>query len=361
MTAAAGAFTGRPATPASSFRPCGWLRVLLVPAFALLCMVAIAGCASAGPPVAQEAPAGCKPVKYLGNFIEIKVLVEGEGRQCLVQDLVQRSAISVSEGFRERGQPSVVVEFFRAHDTDLDLQQHLVSLHPFKNGTGISMNESGVSISRAGALPHHLSVRNGEVRTPGPLGVGVYLGFHKDFALTTDLYARAYDPLPEDQHPMSDQRPFDPDKKIGFINPWNYRPETHFLVDHLHIQSGGRGVIMVGAHNVLRNSVIEVDSDTAAYLYGPGSIVEGNTFIVHLDPAHPSTLPAALKLRDADGAVIRNNRFIVEAGNGKMAEAAINLLASKHVVLEGNRIENTRQLVRADAQSTTVGPDASNR
>lgn len=296
----------------------------------------------------------CQPVKYAGNFTSVKVLVKGEGRHCLVEDLVQRSAVDVAEGFRERGRPSVVVSFFQAKNADLDLQQHLVSTQPFKNATGISIDESEVSISRARSLPHHLGVRNGVVRTPGPLGVGIYLGFHKKFELTTDLYARAYDPLPEDQHPMSDQRPFESGKKIGFINPWNYQPPTHFVVEGMRIESGGRGVILVGANNVLRNSVVDVDSDTAVYLYGPGAVVEGNTFIVHLDPEHPSTLPAALKLRDADGAVIRNNRFIVKSAAAKQADFAINLLSSKNVVIESNTFENTLALVRKDGESSTA-------
>ncbi|MBK7006351.1 MAG: right-handed parallel beta-helix repeat-containing protein, partial [Burkholderiales bacterium] len=44
------------------------------------------------------------------------------------------------------------------------------------------------------------------------------------------------------------------------------------------------------------------------------------------------------KLRDADGAIIRNNRFIVQSGSfgDQKAEAAINLLESKNVLIENN-------------------------
>jgi hypothetical protein len=203
-------------------------------------------------------------------------------------------------------------------------------------------------------FPQHMSVRNGVIKTPGPSGVGVYLGFHKSFDLSTRAYASAYEVMPEDQRPMGDQRPYETGKKISFIHPWNYQPETYYSLDNLQVVSGGRGVIMVGANNVLRNSTIEVDSDTAVYLYGPNTLVEGNTFIVHLNPANASELPAALKLRDADGAIIRNNRFIVKSSNGRQAASAINLLASKGVLIENNVMENTHQLVRKDAESTTV-------
>jgi hypothetical protein len=319
----------------------------------LICTSILSGCAAPASS-ASETRSGCKPLKYLSNYIPVEVDVMDEGSQCLVEDLVQRSAIDVAEGFRQRGQPSTVMTFFHAKNVDLDLQGHLVSVHPFKNATGIAVHESESSLSRLKELPRNLRVRNGVVRSPGPYGVGVYLGFHKKFALAMNLYAPAYEPLPEDQHPMSDQRSWESGKKIGFINPWNYQPPTHFVVEGMRIEAGGRGVIMVGANNVLRNSIIDVDSDTAVYLYGPGAVVEDNTFIVHLDPAHPSTLPAALKLRDADGAVIRNNRFIVKSAAGKQADVAINLLSSKHVVIEQNTYENTLTLVRKDSESTTV-------
>ena len=117
---------------------------------------------------------------------------------------------------------------------------------------------------------------------------------------------------------------------------------------------------MVGAGNVLRNSTIEVDSDTAVYLYGPGSVVEGNTFIIHSSKQYPypAKLPAALKLRDADGAVIRNNRFVVKGGlfgifSGK-ADVAINLIESRDVLIENNVIEGANGLVRTDAASTAT-------
>lgn len=94
----------------------------------------------------------------------------------------------------------------------------------------------------------------------------------------------------------------------------------------------------------------------AVYLYGPRPVIEGNTFIVKLDPNDKATLPAILKLRDADGAIIRNNRFIVQSGpfGTRQAEAAINLLASKNVLIENNIVQDTRQLVRKDEASTTL-------
>lgn len=347
---------------------------------------------------ADDAASSCKPVKYDRGSIAIEVLVKGEGKQCLVQDLKQRSAIDLIDG-RQRGAPTRIVDFFEASNVDLDLQGHMVTSEPFNNATGVALSSDrplfdseatrellaqavktgGVNVIKEGMrISHDLSVRNGVIRTPGPRGVGVYLGFYKGYELAVNYYSRAFARLPEDDRPMSRQVnkeiPYvrDPHKcvtqgcrfepttrnVITFVDPWNYQPETRFTLDSLNIKSGGRGVIMTGAKNVLRNSTIEVDSDTAVYLYGPGSVVEGNTFIIHQAPdyPYPAALPAALKLRDADGAVIRNNRFIVKGGLFGMfkgqADVAINLLESRNVTIENNTVEGAKSLVRKDSMST---------
>jgi hypothetical protein len=308
---------------------------------------------------ADDASPACEPVKRAHGFIAVEAVVRGGGRQCLVQDLVQRSAIDLIDG-QQRGKPSIVVSFREASNVDLDLQGHLVTTEPFEDGSGIALSQSHSleNASNRARGPHDITIRNGIVRTPGKWGVSIYLGFFKDYRLATDYGARAYAPLPEDERPMSEQA--HRSMPIRFINPWNYQPETHFTIDNLNIKSGGRGVIMTGAKNVLRNSTIEVDSDTAVYLYGPDSVVEGNTIIIHQKPdyPYPSERSAALKLRDADGAIIRNNRFIVKDGplglfKGQ-AEVAINLLESHDVVIENNIIEGAKALVRKDAASTTI-------
>lgn len=141
--------------------------------------------------------------------------------------------------------------------------------------------------------------------------------------------------------------------------PWDYFPPTFYTAENLQIKSGGRAIIMAGSDNVVRNNTIEVDGRTAVYLYGPRSLVEGNTFIVHMDPRDKAPLPAILKLRDADGSIIRNNRFIVKRSGlfrkkEEEPQAGINLLESKGVVIEGNVFEQIAVPVRKDAASTTT-------
>lgn len=296
---------------------------------------------------------GCTPVKYQRDFMALQVMAQGSGRQCLVQDLVLRHVRSIPEGFREMGRSEKVVTLFRTDHLDLDLQGHLISGGPFDNVTGITLGGFAfeASSSQRKYFPEHLSVRNGIIKTPGPSGVGVYLGFGKSFELSTRLDDSSREPVPEDEPPMAEMRPYEKGKNIAYATPWNYQPATYFSLDNLKISSGGRGVIMVGANNTLRNSTVEVDGDTAVYLYGPNALVEGNTFIIHMKPGSTSQIPSVLKLRDADGAIIRNNKFIVKGRADRQEVAAINLLASSNVRIENNVTSDIRQLVRKDDES----------
>jgi hypothetical protein len=244
----------------------------------------------------------------------------------------------VSNG-RNRGSPKrngVVTFLGKARDLNLDLSGYLVTGAPFDDTTGI-VAQRGASVIR---------VHNGVVRTPGTEGVGVAMAPYKDPSYVKFKH--------EDIRAMKWVEYNLKTNDYDLTDPWNYLPATHYTAENLKIESGGRGVIMSGTGNVLRNNVIEVESATAAYLYGPGSVIEGNTFIVHQTKGEPAATIAILKLRDAHGAVIRNNRFIVKGVFAGKAEAAINLLESKDVVIEGNTIEGAKTLVRKDATSTTV-------
>ena len=196
----------------------------------------------------------------------------------------------------------------------------------------------------------HLAVHNGVIETPGPLGIGIDLA----------PYIEGRQRLQE----LTEDRPAI--KEVGysrtFAGIWDYSPPTFYTAENLQIQSGGRGIVMAGSDNVVRNNTIEVDGRTAVYLYGPRSLVEGNTFIVHMDPRDKAPLPAILKLRDADGSIIRNNRFIVKRRGlfrkkEEEPQAGINLLESNEVLIEGNVFEQVDLPLRKDEASTVIQRD----
>jgi len=337
----------------------------------------LAACQTPPPPtpparIAEDSAAavakGCKPVTKSNSQIPILAFPTGSGKQCLVQDLVQRNVTALDNG-ENVGSPSHngvtgIVSFFRANNLDMDLQGHLVTGKPFKNTVGVQADTPSQRGGEEKSGPN-LRVHNGTIQTPGPFSTGVFMGDLKIGELINgrtveDRVAQdgsgQYD---GDLEPLSDNRVWNPATKATYYTRGTYTIPTHFTAEDLHIESGGRGIVMVGTDNVIRNNVIEVDGKVAVYSYGPRPIIEGNTFIVYLDPRDTATLPAMLKLRDADGAIIRNNRFIVKRGrftglSPDKAEAAINLLTSKDVLIENNTVEDTRQLVRKDDASSLV-------
>jgi hypothetical protein len=230
------------------------------------------------------------------------------------------------------------------------MQGHLVSTDPFKDLTGIVSSGATDEVGRV----RHV-VRNGVVVTSGPKSMAVFM--------TEPLAQRWNDPktmaFPKGHE--TENEPFDFAGELRFgkttktVN--GYPEQAQYVVESMKIYSQGRAVVMAGVGNELRDSEIHVDGDTAVTLYGPGTVVEGNTFYVYLSKetlSSPERLPAILKLRDAHGAVIRNNRFVVKSVLPLERPVAINLLASDNVVIEGNELTGVLQLVRKDAQSSAV-------
>nr|WP_281416098.1 right-handed parallel beta-helix repeat-containing protein [Collimonas antrihumi] len=125
---------------------------------------------------------------------------------------------------------------------------------------------------------------------------------------------------------------------------------SNYLIDKMTVRAGWRGITMGGGNNVLRDNTIEVDGNTAIYMYGPGSVIENNTIIIHGN-ADATPFDAAIKLRDAQGAVVRNNRIVYKGGWLGSPRAAINLLDSADVLIEGNTVEKFDKLIQVNGDS----------
>lgn len=127
--------------------------------------------------------------------------------------------------------------------------------------------------------------------------------------------------------------------------------KSDYVIEKMVIRAGWRGIDLGGRNNVLRDSVIEVEGRVAVFQFGPGATIENNTFIVR-GKGDRTAFDAALKLCDAHGAIARNNTFIFEGGLFASAPAAINLLDSKDVLVEGNTFRSFEQKVRVNGDST---------
>lgn len=293
-------------------------------------------------------PIACKAVRYRGLRFPIAESIRGSGNHCVIHDFVQRKSRDLISG-RQRGSPidaagnGRILSFFESNNVDLNLRRHLISGRPFENARGIGT--SGTNLS-------NLRVHNGRIETPGPLGIAIEMA-------EGDSNIRKRLELLEEDYPIIKKTDWNSEIKGFNTVSWDYIQPTFYTAENLQIQSGGRAIIMAGSDNVVRNNTIEVDGRTAVYLYGPRSLVEGNTFIVHMDPRDKAPLPAILKLRDADGSIIRNNRFIVKRGGlfrktDAEPQAGINLLESRDVLIEGNVFEDVALPVRKDAASTAT-------
>ena len=157
-----------------------------------------------------------------------------------------------------------------------------------------------------------------------------------------------------------------------FLNPWSparipssvapadrFAPTRHRL-ENLTIEAGNTGIIIEGSDNVIRNNHIVVDSATAIIAKGPGLILEDNIIEVRdtLDerfkPGFGDGVRLPVHLVQADGAIVRNNqiRYIGPAAWRKLP-AAVELVESRDVLIENNRIDRIESIVRADAGSSS--------
>lgn len=295
--------------------------------------------------------AECTAVFYKREFIPNRESISEPGHYCLTQDFVQWRKGDWTSGATGLGNPAEngIIGLGTDH-IDLDLAGHLLDAGPYRDVAAIAVWISPTK--RQENYHQDLTIRNGRINTPGAGGVGIDISGGSSYCL--NLSKVTYDKGTPGLCPMEDDKTARTRTRF-FDAPLD--PNTRYLIENMHIHAGGRAVSMGGGNNTLRNNTFEVDGHTAIVMYGPHPVIENNTFIVHLDRGIPlPTLPAIIKLRDADGAIIRNNRFIVKSTFpwGRRAEAAINLLESKDVLIENNHAQDVELLVRKDELSTTV-------
>jgi len=136
----------------------------------------------------------------------------------------------------------------------------------------------------------------------------------------------------------------------------NYAPvpptfdHVEFLLENLHLKVGGIGVLLMGDGITIRHCTIEVEGENAIVIYGPHAVIEDNRIVYRHNNANPTLVtatyaptpghypqvPAAIYLRAAEGAVVRNNTIEVA---GPVAATGVALVDSPNARLEGNRFD----------------------
>lgn len=145
-------------------------------------------------------------------------------------------------------------------------------------------------------------------------------------------------------------------------------PIRNMRIENMRIRSQDYAVVLQGANSVIRDSVIETDSGTALWLYGPNAVVENNTIIVHClskpmslqGVARCNEMDAPIRLMHGDGAVIRNNRFVLR---DKAHQRVLSIFDTGAFTFEGNTLvglEDAGQAVKAfsgTVQARTAVPN----
>jgi signal peptidase I len=269
----------------------------------------------------------CEPVEL---YAEAKAkTVHKPGSYCLQTAISRTRAFDIHAGsFKTAaGEALLTIEYgARGGATDggrveLDLRGNRIS--------STAPDMLGVSSS---GMVRNARVRNGSIALEGGESVGVSM-----------LYAGAQG-MPSGLYPSLSQFEDVPAPASG---SWG---DSANVVERVAIRAGGRGVVLGGDNNVIRDSTIEVDGPVAIFAYGKGTVIENNTIIVH--GRGKGRYDAVIKLRDARGAVVRNNRIIYK-GFGS-AGTAINLLDSADVRVENNILDGIENTVRRVGASNAL-------
>lgn len=275
------------------------------------------GMAAASPTYAQ--PTSCEPVVASRNE---GVTIDRSGHYCLRQDVWIDDPSPLA--WHGTGRPHVTVDIVH-DDVDLDLDGHTIhagAASPFVN---IHASVEDLRTSPPKPPPQRVVIRNGRIDsvTQG----AVFSGFWTAAVLSDlgdPLEGMSVSGLPELQLAQMIQynqklnaAMFDKELRRRPASTSDYLPRQ-IRLENLKIQAhGGNGstgardgaINIQGAGTVIRNCTIETDAGTAIWIFGPKSLIENNTIIVH-GTNRQREADAPIRLIQGDGAVIRNNKFV---------------------------------------------------
>jgi Right handed beta helix region len=308
-------------------------------------------CALVGMPLITKAQ-DCKSIGLYESYRVQSGYIKSPGKYCLTYDIAQPRLFDIHAGSYKSFSGASLISIACGHEQkcsllsekdnyQIDLQGHVIKAD-VENMIGIQNWSGGLRVS----------IKNGYIDVPGSRSPNYGISLRGERVSMQPLKPESGSTKNVEKRcwpsaPFCEDISFSEylDKKEPIYNASDYS------VEHMTIKAGWRGVVMGGANNILRDSTIEVDGQTAIFMYGPGSIIENNTIIIH-GQGDAKSFDAAIKLRDAHGAIVRNNRIIYKGGWFGKAPAAVNLLDSTDVKIEGNTIEKFEKLVRLNGEST---------
>ena len=237
----------------------------------------------------------------------------------------------------------------QSDDVELDLSNHLVSNDREAGYTLLSHFNYTPSGSTYRNI-RRTSIRNGTLRSPYADGIGVWLAKNSGLFLAEVL------------------APYRLGGRVQLVEP---ESETAHLLENLTIDATKLAILIDGRNNIIRNCRIIVDSSTAFVSRGAGLIFENNVIEVRdtLEARYriaalwgrsdPPVIDLPIHLIQADGAIVRNNRIEFAGSTARKARksipAAIELVESSDVLVEGNETRGMDAFVRDDSKSSHHG------
>jgi len=136
--------------------------------------------------------------------------------------------------------------------------------------------------------------------------------------------------------------------------------DTDYVLEDLTLSTKSHAVLLQGRRNVIRRCRI-VGCDSVVQSFGPDCLIEDCEIVLQYGNefgfSNWSAEPVALRLEDAKGAVIRNNRFIINTAAGKDAGYVVALHNCQDVQFIGNTVEGVGRLYQADERSSVTETD----
>jgi hypothetical protein len=309
----------------------------------------------------------CQPIKQRpndGSYVQDHGLTQ-PGRYCLKEDIFVKGHRSWAEGGRIFNVSKIIVNI-GANDVVLDLDGHTAwSDGRLEAGIETTLADKQVPLKNP---PKNITLRNGTLRLERRgigirfSGLGGLLGDKWPYSVASDFGEPKFS-VTTTGEALEQAVKLAKEGHQSYItefwgllpsNPAAY-PVRNLRIENMRIRTKDVAVVLQGAGTVIRDSIIEVDSGTALWLYGPDAVIENNTIIVNGRDTSDSPLreaDAAIRLHHADGAVIRNNRIVIK---GNAPKRIVSTFETGPFTLESNRFQGvTNKDVIAKAFRGTV-------
>jgi Right handed beta helix region len=302
----------------------------------------------------------CSSVKQVPtnkDYVQSQEIADS-GLFCLRENLeIKRIA---SHGHSPRTSSSILR--ITAGNVALDLRGHS-AWSDADLEAGIDTSVSYLPESKVDAPPTSITLRNGQIRLTrrgagiSMVGLGGVLNgaptsVSSDFAWTQNRVLQFKKEGGQNKEGMATilaetanrEKSAAQDARTQMPNVSDYL-NRKIVIENMTIKTRRVGIVIQGAGTVIRNSVIEVDSGTAIWLFGPNSVIENNTIIVRGESEPKVGLflleaDAPIRLHHGDGALVRNNRIIIAS---KANRRAISLFDTGPIRIESNTIFGLRK------------------